>query len=78
MERAEAAAQWPRTAKDDDLRSRSQAQRWRAIYRAAFDQASGAVHEDEVTKEFVYNRREAEALIGIGAALLKAGPDPLA
>jgi hypothetical protein len=24
MERAEAAAQWPRTAKDDELRSRSQ------------------------------------------------------
>jgi len=77
MERAEAAAQWPRIAKDDDLRTRSQAQRWRAIYRAAFDQAAGAVHEDEVTKEFAYSRREAEALIGIAAALLKAAPDPI-
>jgi hypothetical protein len=30
-----------------------------------------------VTKEFVYSRKEAEALIGIAAALLKAAPDPL-
>lgn len=78
MERAEAAGQWPRTSKDDDLRSRSQDQRWRAIYKAALDQASGAAHEDEVTKEFAYTRREAEALIGIAAALLKAAPGPVA
>jgi hypothetical protein len=29
-----------------------------------------------VTKEFAYTRREAEALIGIAAALLKAAPRP--
>jgi hypothetical protein len=78
MDRAEAAALWPAIARNDDLRSRSQAQRWRAIHKAAFDQASGAAHEDEVTKEFAYTRREAEALIGIAAALLKAAPGPLA
>jgi hypothetical protein len=78
MERAEAAGQWPGITKADDLRSRSQDQRWRAIYRTAHDQASGAAHEDEVTKEFAYTRREAEALIGIAAALLKATPGPLA
>lgn len=78
MERAEAAALWPAISRNDDLHARSQGQRWRAISKAAFDQASGAVHEDEVTKEFAYTRREAEALIGIAAALLKAAPGPLA
>jgi hypothetical protein len=78
MERAWAVGQWPSISRDDDLRNRGQGQRWRAIYKAALDQASGAAHEDEVTKEFVYTRREAEALIGIAAALLKAAPGPLA
>jgi hypothetical protein len=78
MERAEAVGQWPGITRNDDLRGRSQDQRWRAIYKAALDQASGAAHEDDVTKEFAYTRREAEALIGIAAALLKAAPGPLA
>jgi hypothetical protein len=77
MERAEAAAQWPGLG-NDNARSRSVEQRWRAIYQAAFSQAAGAAHEDDVTKEFTYTRREAEALIGIAAALLKAAPGPLA
>ena len=76
-ERAEAVAQWPGITKADDLRSRTQEQRWRAICKAALDQASGAAHEDEATKEFAYSRREAEALIGVAAALLKAAPGPL-
>jgi hypothetical protein len=78
MERAQAAANWPGIARNEDPQARTQDQRWRAIYKAAFDQASGATHEDDVTKDFTYNRREAEALIGIAAALLKAAPGPLA
>jgi hypothetical protein len=78
MERAQAAANWPTINRNDDLQTRSQDQRWRAIYKAAFDQASGAIHEDDVTRDFSYSRREAEALIGIAAALLKAAPGPLA
>jgi hypothetical protein len=78
MERAQAAANWPTVTKNDDLQARSQDQRWRAIHKAALDQAAGAAHEDEVTKAFIYTRREAEALIGIAAALLKAAPGPLA
>jgi hypothetical protein len=31
-----------------------------------------------VTKDFIYTQREAEALIGIAAALLKVAPGPLA
>ena len=77
LERAQAAAQWPTIARDDELRQRSQGQRWRAVWKATLDQAAGAAHEDEVTKDFSYSRREAEALIGIAAALLKAAPDPL-
>jgi len=77
MERAEAVAHWPSLG-NDNARSRSVEQRWRAIYQAAMSQASGAAHEDDVTKDFVYTRREAEALIGVAAALLKAAPGPLA
>ena len=40
--------------------------------------ASGVAHEDDVTRDFAHTRREAEALIGIAAALLKAIPGPLA
>jgi len=77
MERAEAAAHWPGLG-DGSPRSRSVEQRWRAISLAAMSQASGAAHEDDVTKDFAYTRREAEALIGIAAALLKAASGPLA
>jgi hypothetical protein len=78
MERAQAAANWPGINRNEDLLARSQDQRWRAIYKAAFDQASGAIHEDDVTRDFTYSRREAESLIGIAVALLKAAPGPLA
>ncbi|GGZ81352.1 MULTISPECIES: hypothetical protein [Streptomyces] len=74
MERILAVADWPQISKNDDLHQRSQAQRWRAIYKAVFDQASGAEHADEVTKDFSYSRGEAEALIGIVASLLRTVP----
>lgn len=37
MERILAVTDWPAISKNDDLFQRSQAQRWRAIYEAAFD-----------------------------------------
>ncbi|GAA2996465.1 hypothetical protein GCM10010519_31790 [Streptomyces lactacystinicus] len=74
LERILAAADWPTISKNDDLQQRSQARRWRAIYKAAFDQESGAQHADEVTKDFRYSRADAEALIGIAGSLLKAVP----
>ena len=77
MERAQAAANWPGISRNDDLQARSQDQRWRAVYKAALDQASGATHEDDITRDFTYRRAEAEALIGIAAALLKAALGPL-
>lgn len=48
MERAGAAAHWPALG-GDNARSRSVEQPWRASYQAAFRQASGAGHEDDVT-----------------------------
>jgi hypothetical protein len=77
MERAFALAQWTGITKNDDLQERTQEQRWRAIYKAASDQASGALHADDMTKDFSYTRREAEALIGVAASLLKAAPGPI-
>ncbi|WP_369192422.1 hypothetical protein [Streptomyces sp. R08] len=76
MERILSVADWPPISRNDDLFQRSQTQRWRAIYKAAFDQASGAEHADEVTKDFTYSRGEAEALIGIAASFLRAVPTP--
>lgn len=77
MERAQSAAQWPDISRNEDPRQRTQEQRWRAVFKAALDQAAGAAHEDEVTKEFSYSRRDVEAVIGIAASLLKAAPGPL-
>ncbi|WP_405386279.1 hypothetical protein OG596_01615 [Streptomyces sp. NBC_01102] len=74
MERILVVADRPRISKNEDLHQRSRTQRWRAIYKAAFDQASGAEHADEVTRDFSYSRREAEALIGIAASLLRTVP----
>ncbi|MGW8768264.1 hypothetical protein ACWGN5_37960 [Streptomyces sp. NPDC055815] len=76
MERISAVADWPAISKSDDLHQRTQTQRWRAIYKAAFDQASGAEHADDVTKDFEYSRTEAEALIGIAASLLRVVSTP--
>ncbi|MEV6357898.1 hypothetical protein [Streptomyces hydrogenans] len=76
MERTLAVADWPVITKADNLQERSQTQRWRAIYKAAFDQASGAEHADEITKDFEYSRTEAEALIGIAASLLRVVSTP--
>jgi hypothetical protein len=76
VERAKPLAQWPGISKNDDPRQRSQDQRWEAIRKAVFDQASGATHDDDVTKTFVYSREETEALIGMAAGLLRAVPVP--
>jgi len=62
---------WPG---NKDKKQRTQAERWAIIRAALDDQASGAVHKDEVTKTFVYSRDEAEVLIMQTAALLRLVP----
>jgi hypothetical protein len=76
MERAGEIAGW-RAGEGRDHKQWSQAERWFSIMQAAKTQAAGAIHDDPLTKTFVYSRAEAEALIGIAAALLKAAPAPL-
>ncbi|MFI5736143.1 hypothetical protein ACIA49_38875 [Kribbella sp. NPDC051587] len=49
-------------------------QRWAGIRAALEHQASGAMHGDGGTKGYVYSRAEAEALIGLTAALLTIVP----
>jgi hypothetical protein len=76
IERMKPLAQWPAVSRTEDVKLRSQAQRWEAIRLSVFSQASGAAHDDEVTKTFSYSREEAEALIGMAASLLRAVPVP--
>jgi hypothetical protein len=58
---------WP-GRKDRDERTADE--RWACIRSALEDQASGALHGDAGTKDYSYSRAEAEALIGMTAALL--------
>lgn len=57
-----------------DKKDRLQDERWAWVRSALDDQASGAVHADEVTKTFVYTPEEAEVLIAMTAALLGLVP----
>lgn len=59
---------WPGLNKNKQERTADE--RWAWIRSALEDQASGALHVDAGTKDYVYSRAEAEALIGMTAALL--------
>lgn len=63
---------WPPSKKDRNDRTADE--RWAVIRGALEHQASGAMHEDGGTKGYVYSRGEAEALIGLTAALLTIVP----
>lgn len=63
---------WPGLSKE--RKQRLQDERWAWIRSALDDQASGAVHNDAVTKTFSYTREEAEVLIAMTAALLRLVP----
>ncbi|MGV9318270.1 hypothetical protein [Streptomyces sp. NPDC003660] len=56
---------------------RLQDERWAWIRFAVEDQTSAAVHKDDVTSAFKYNRDEAKALIAIAAALLTVVDKPV-
>ncbi|MFD9435716.1 hypothetical protein [Streptomyces sp. NPDC060002] len=49
----------------------SQTERWWRIQDALYSQTRGALHNDEVTKDFHYDRAEAETLLAMTAALLR-------
>lgn len=58
--------------KDTDVRphDRNQVQRWVEIRKAATALANAAPHEDAVTRQMTWTRRDAEPLLAITAALL--------
>ncbi|MGD9482853.1 hypothetical protein WDH52_06260 [Streptomyces sp. TRM70308] len=52
----------------------NQTERWWRIQDALYSQTSGAMHNDAVTKDFTYDRGEAETLLAMTAALLRKVP----
>lgn len=50
---------------------RSQDERWAATYYDTKSLASAAHHDDEITKEFVWTRADAEAILATTAALVR-------
>lgn len=52
----------------------NQTERWWRIQDALYSQASGALHNDAVTKTFMYDRAEAETLLAMTSALLRNVP----
>lgn len=56
-------------------RKRDEEQRWASLHDAALKLAHAAVHSDEVTVEFTWGRADAEAILGITAALLRRYAD---
>ena len=65
---------WKWSGMSKDKKQRLQDERWAWIRSALDDQASGAVHNDAVTKTFSYTRDDAEVLIAMTAALLRLVP----
>ena len=55
----------------------SQTERWWRIQDALYGQTCGALHNDAVTKDFAYDRAEAETLLAMTAALLRNVPGKL-
>jgi hypothetical protein len=63
---------WPSSKKDKGQISADE--RWALVRSALEDQASGAMHVDEGTKNYKYSRTEVETLIAMTAALLRIVP----
>jgi len=51
-------------------KQRTQAQRWRVLIDDLYSLTSGANHDDEVTKDFVWSRDDAVMIVGTVAGLL--------
>jgi hypothetical protein len=55
-------------------RERDQHQRWSSIFHDLYSLASGAQHDDEVTKSFTWSRTDAQAILATVAGLLARVP----
>jgi hypothetical protein len=60
----------PTEAQNTVARQRTQAQRWRVLIDDLYNLASGASHDDEVTKDFAWSRNDAIMIVGTAAGLL--------
>ncbi|MFC8278172.1 hypothetical protein ACFUJR_37755 [Streptomyces sp. NPDC057271] len=65
---------WDKPAQGKRPRDCSQSERWGRILDSLYSQTSGALHDDEVTRDFDYSRAEAETLLAMTAALLRNVP----
>ncbi|MEU5163379.1 hypothetical protein AB0G74_27735 [Streptomyces sp. NPDC020875] len=52
----------------------NQTERWWRIQDSLYGQTCGALHNDAVTKDFTYDRAEAETLVAMTGALLRSVP----
>ncbi|WP_163014027.1 hypothetical protein [Streptomyces sp. S1] len=68
-------AGWDKPSARKEARLCSQAERWWRIQDALYSQTSGAMHNDAITRGFVYSRAEAETLLAMTAALLRNVPE---
>lgn len=64
---------WERPGKKA-ARECNQTERWWRIQDALYSQSSGALHNDEITRDFNYSRAEAETLLAMTAALMRNVP----
>lgn len=67
---------WDRPGRKN-ARDLNQSERWWRIWESIYSQASGAMHLDEVTKDFEYSRAEAETLLALAGSLLRNVPEEL-
>ncbi|HEY3558874.1 MAG TPA: hypothetical protein VGL05_15490 [Kribbella sp.] len=74
LEAIKPIANWNQPSTSGNRNDRTAEQRWAVIRTALEHQASGAMHDDNGTKGYIYSRAEAETLIALTAALLSIVP----
>lgn len=72
LEKVQEICGWGNPGKDKNQRTADE--RWAFIRWGLEEQASGAMHTDAGTKDYVYSRHEVEALIAMAAGLLTIVP----
>ncbi|QOV43071.1 hypothetical protein [Streptomyces chromofuscus] len=65
---------WDKPGQGKRPRDCSQSERWWRILDSLYSQTSGALHDDEITRDFDYSHAEAETLLAMTAALLRNVP----
>lgn len=74
LEAVQTSVDWDRPGSKKLGNQCNQTERWWRIQEALYSQTCGALHNDVITKDFVYDRAEAETLLAMTAALLRNVP----